>query len=168
MAEFSSRDQPHYANKERQTQPDHSKEILHQISDSEFCTITKETLKLIVKEASSQEFRNSNYTKLDAIAKISAFKIRILELEILLPREDRVLLKYENIIRSIKDLYENNISQCTPNFHGHNVMSYNYEDVTHTTSDVRETGEMKQIMQNTPQSGGFRLSSLPIIGGYLK
>lgn len=159
--------QPGYAHKESLIELETAEDIQEYINKSGFSTKTKNDLLLMLASASGKEFRTANYNKWEALDRLANFRMRIIETEVLVPREDRDRKEFEAARMAIEDLYVNNLSQCTRDEYGRNVFWAQYVEETRS-SVYSETNEKAHVTQITPGSGGFNLKNVPIIGGFVK
>lgn len=159
---------PSYAHKEALIQLETADDIEEYVKTVGFSTKTKNDLLLLLASASGKEFRTANYNKWEALERLANFRLRVIELEVLIPREDRDRRAFEAARMAIEDLYVNNLSQCTRDEYGNNVFILQYEDRT-KSSMYSEVNEKSHVTQISPTGGGgFKLSSIPIIGGFIK
>lgn len=164
---WSKQDQPEFAHKDELISRDNADEIKDFIKNCGFSTKTVECLNLILSNASGKEFRTANYSLLDAQARISEFKIWLIEQEVLLPREDRDRLEFKNALNALTALFLDNLSQCTRDEFGRNVMLLQYVDTHHESAEVNQKQQLTQLPMQ-PTGDGFRLRSVPVIGGLFK
>jgi hypothetical protein len=158
---------PGYAHKEALIQLETAEDIEGYINTVDFSSKTKHDLKLLLASASGKEFRTANYNKWEALEQLADFKIGLIDLEVLVPREDRDRREFESVCRALKKLYIDNLSQCTRDEYGRNVFWAQYVDETRTSS-YAEVNEKQHVTSINPTSGGFKLSNVPIIGGFIK
>lgn len=164
---FNPNTAPGYAHKEAMIELETAEDIEGYINAAGFSTACKNDLLLLLATASGKEFRTANYSYVQGLERLANFRMRVIELEVLIPREDRDRREFEHARSNIEDLFTNNLSQATRDEYGRNVFWAQYvEEVRNTTvSDVTERASVTTI---NPHSGGFGLSRLPIIGGFLK
>jgi hypothetical protein len=158
---------PSYAHKEALIELETAEDIEKYVKAVNFSTKTKHDLLLLLASASGKEFRTANYNKWEALERLANFRLRIIELEVLIPREDRDRRAFEAARMAIEDLYVNNLSQCTRDEYGRNVFWAQYVEEVRTSS-YSEVNEKSHVTQITPTSGGLKLGNVPIIGGFFK
>jgi hypothetical protein len=159
--------QPGYAHKESLIELETADDIKGYIEASGFSSKTKNDLLLILATASGKEFRTANYSLWEGLERKANFRLRMIELEVLIPREDRDRKEFEAARMAIEDLYVNNLSQSIRDEYGRNVFWAQYVEEVRTSS-YSETNENAHVTQVNPQQGGFSFSNLPIIGGFVK
>lgn len=159
--------QPGYAHKESLIELETAEDITEYIKTSGFSSKTKNDLLLTLATASGKEFRTANYNKWEALERLANFRMRVIELEVLIPREDRDRKEFEAARMAIEDLYVNNLSQSTRDEYGRNVFWAQYVEEVRTSSysETKETAHMTNV---NPSTGGFSLRSIPVIGGFIK
>jgi hypothetical protein len=163
--QFNPNNAPGYAHKEAMIELETADDIEGYIDACGFSTPCKNDLKLLLASSSGKEFRTANYNKWEALERLANFRLRVIELEVLIPREDRDRKEFEAARTAIEDLYCNNLSQCTRDEYGRNVFWAQYVEEVRTTS-YSETHENANVTNLTPQKG-LSLKSVPIIGGFL-
>jgi len=104
---------PSHAHKESLMELETAEDIKTYIESARFCTRTINDLLLLLASASGKEFRMANYSKLEALERLATFRMRTIELEVLMPREDRDRAAFEHARTAIEDLFANNLSQAT-------------------------------------------------------
>lgn len=154
---------PGYAHKEELIKLETAGDIERYIVAVAFSMKTQKDLLLMLASASGKEFRMANFNKWEALERLANFRIRMIELEVLVPREDRDRKEFEAAARAIEDLYVNNISQSTRDEYGRNTFWAQYVEETRTSS-YSETNEKQHIMNSQPQQAGFSLRNIPFIG----
>jgi hypothetical protein len=159
--------QPGYAHKESLIEIETAEDIQKYVSASGFSSKTKNDLLLLLATASGKEFRTANYNKYEALERLANFRMRIIELEVLVPREDRDRKEFEAARMAIEDLYANNLSQSTRDEYGRNVFWAQYVDEVRTSS-YSETNENAHVTTLNPSQGGLSLKNVPLIGGFVK
>lgn len=158
---------PGYAHKEALIELDTAEDIDAYVRAAGFSSQCTNDLLLLLATASGKEFRTANYSKMEALERLANFRLRIIELEVLIPREDRDRREFEAARMAIEDLAVNNLSQSTRDEYGRNVFWAQYVEEVRT-STYSEVNERAHVTHTAPQSGGLSLKGLPIIGGFIK
>jgi hypothetical protein len=159
--------EPIVAHKESLIEMETATDIVEYIDTVSFSQKTRHDLKLLVASASGREFRTANFNKWEAMEKMAGFRLRAIESEVLVPREDRDRREYEAVRLAIEDLFFDNLSQSTRDEAGRNVFYHQYVDETHA-SQFSESREQATVTNISPQQGGVSLSRMPIVGGFFK
>jgi hypothetical protein len=157
---------PAYAHKESLIELETAEDIEGYIKTVGFSTKTRNDLLLLLAGASGKEFRIANYNKWEALERLANFRLRVIELEVLIPREDRDRREFEAARTAIEDLYVNNLSQSTRDEYGRNNFWAQYVEEVRTSS-YSESKENATVTNLAPQQG-MSLGKVPIIGGFFK
>lgn len=156
---------PDVAHKESLIEPETAEDIGEYVRTAKFSTICTNALLLKLSIASGKEFRTANFNIWQGLEQLAYFNMRLIELEVEVPREDRERKEYEGAISAIKDLFAYNLSQSIRDEYGRNVFwaQYVYETRSSSYSEVNAREHVTNVQPQ--QQGGLSLSKMPVIGG---
>ncbi len=172
--DWSKMEQPEFAQKAEIIRPDTAEELEAYVKKCKFTTISRNFIDQRIALIKGNEFRNANFSPLEALERAKEFKINILIGIQLLPREERERPEFENAINGLLYLFGNSITSSTRDEFGRNNFLLQYVNTSmsfkNETADIHDNRVVREaaMVQQQEQKGWFSLNRLPLVGGMLK